>query len=157
MVNIHKQQGVVLIVSLVFLVALTAVASALMLNTSTDIKISGASEEKLIATQEAISALDETVADQITSGTNLFTLQSYPAAGLDILTIGSVSINSAKIFNNNVNNVLADCPHARLASSNKLLKCNVLRIEVTNKYGRNNTSEIDARAGIAQQLLNVGN
>lgn len=42
----NKQKGVVLIISLVFLVALTAVAAALMQNTTTDMKMSGASEEK---------------------------------------------------------------------------------------------------------------
>ncbi|MFQ3266042.1 MAG: type IV pilus assembly protein PilX, partial [Colwellia sp.] len=43
-VQSNKQRGVVLVVSLIFLIALTAVASALMLNTTTDMKMSGASE-----------------------------------------------------------------------------------------------------------------
>ena len=56
-----KQQGVVLVISLVFLIALTAVAAALMLNTTTDMRMSGASQEKVIATQEAVSAIDEII------------------------------------------------------------------------------------------------
>ena len=157
MVKFKQQKGIVLVVSLVFLIALTAVASVIMLNTSTDVKIAGASEERLIALQDTISAVDETVGDQITSGTNLFTKQKYAVTGLAITTVTSVTVDSIKIFNVNTNNVLADCPHSRLASSNKLLKCNVLRVEVKNKYGRSDTSEIEANASIAQQLLNVGN
>ena len=76
--SIHNQQGVVLIVALVFLVSLTAAASIMMLNSTTDMKISGASQEKLIATQEAISAVDEAIADQIRSNNNLFTESTYP-------------------------------------------------------------------------------
>ncbi len=149
---IKQQQGVVLVVALVFLIALTAVASALMLNTTTDIKLSGASEQKLIATQEAISAVDETVAQQLTSGTNLFAQQTFPQ---DIIT--TVQVTDTKINNANNNNVIADCAHSRLASSNELLKCNVLTITVNNNYGVANTSNINVNAGITQQLLNVGN
>lgn len=57
--HLVKQKGVVLIVALVFLIALTAVVAALMQNTTTDMKMAGASEEKTVATLEAFSAIDE--------------------------------------------------------------------------------------------------
>ena len=71
----RKQKGVVLIVSLVFLIALTAVAAAMMQNTSTDMKMSGASQAKLIATQETLSEMDEIIYNQVrkVDGTNRFT------------------------------------------------------------------------------------
>lgn len=152
--QINRQEGVVLIVALVFLISLTAVASALMLNTTTDIKMSGASQEKVTATQEAVSAIDETIADQITGGNNLFTEREFPKV---VNSVSSVSVTDITINNDNDNNVLADCPHTRLASSVKLLKCNVLTITVNNNYGRSDTSNVNVNSGIAQQILNVGN
>ncbi|REL34767.1 pilus assembly PilX N-terminal domain-containing protein [Thalassotalea euphylliae] len=148
------QTGFVLITSIVFLVALTAVASVLMLNSSSDIKMSGASEEKLIAVQAAVSALDETVADQIRGNVNLFAGKDFPQP---VNTITSVAVSSVVIDNELDSNEPTDCPHTTLSSSNQLLKCNVVSIAVTNQYGRNNTSEVRANANIAQQLLNVGN
>lgn len=149
-----KQQGVVLIVALVFLISLTAVASVMMLNSTTDMKISGASEEKLIATQEAISAVDEAIADQVRSNDNLFAKFTYPQ---EVTSVTTVSVNNVNILNRNVNQIVVDCPHSELASSNELLKCNVLTVVVNNRYGKNNTSNVNVEAGIAQQLLDVGN
>ena len=148
------QSGFVLITSIVFLVALTAVASVLMLNASSDIKMSGASEEKLIAIQATVSALDETVADQIRGNVNLFAGKDFPKP---VNTITSVSVKSVVIDNELDTNEPTDCPHTTLSSSNQLLKCNVVSIAVSNEYGRNKTSEVRANANIAQQLLNVGN
>ena len=90
----NRQSGVVLIVALVFLVSLTAVASALMLGTSTDIKMSGASEEKVIAIQETISAVDETIADQLAGGGNLFVGQ---VNDLKINTVTSVNVTDIRV------------------------------------------------------------
>lgn len=152
MAVIHNQQGVVLIVALVFLVSLTAVASVLMLNTTTDIKMSGASEEKVAATQEAISAVDETIADQITSGDNLFAERTFPQS---VNSVTSVDVTDITITNDNA--VVVDCPHTALASSSELLKCNVLTVTVNNRYGKGSSSNVNVEAGVAQQLLNVGN
>ena len=66
--NEMKQRGVVLIVSLVFLIALTAVAGALMQNSTLDMKMSGASEQKVIGVQDAISAVDEVINTQRGNG-----------------------------------------------------------------------------------------
>ena len=85
-----RQQGVVLIVSLVFLVALTALAGVLMQNTTSDMKMSGASEDKVVATQEAISASDEVMFRQINGGlgNNAFALPlvKFPVVVTETLT-----------------------------------------------------------------------
>lgn len=145
----RQQQGVVLVVALVFLISLTAVASALMLNSTTDIKMAGASQEKVEALQEAISALDETIADQLVGGTNLFSGTQFPQV---VDTITSVNVTNATITNNNVTNVPVPCPHKKYASGNNI-SCNVLTITVNNSYGRKNTSNINAQAGIAQEVI----
>jgi len=155
--NIKNQQGVVLIVSLVFLIALTAVAAALMQNTTTDMKMSGASQEKVVATQEAVSAIDEVIHNEVTqvSGTNGFAseIAKFPLTP----TVSRVINTSAEITLANPYNIEADCPHSRTASSVQVFKCNVLKVQVTRLYGRTNKSTVEVNSGVSQQLLNVGN
>lgn len=159
----HYQKGVVLIVSLVFLIALTAVAGALMQNTTTDMKMSGASEDKVVATQEAISASDEAVFRQVNGGTGnnkfaspmvKFKDASYSSV-TDTLTITNSNSNttaSIEVANNDLE-LEPDCPHSRSASSAQVFTCNVLRVQVVRKYGRTNTNEVEVNTGVAQQLL----
>lgn len=155
----NRQQGVVLIVALVFLIALTAVAAALMQNSTTDMKMSGASEEKVIALQEVISASDEAVFRQVNGGTgnNAFTLPlvRFPQVVTGTLTktnTGSDTTANIDVANNALE-LEPDCPHSRSASSAQVFTCNVLRVQVVRKYGRTNTNEVEVNTGIAQQLL----
>jgi len=154
----QNQSGVVLIVSLVFLVALTAVAAALMQNTTSDMKMSGASEEKVVATQEAISAVDEAIFRQINGGgNNGFTssLVLFPLTVTGTLTKTNVENDTTASIDiaNNQFKLEADCPHSRSASSVQVFTCNVLSVQIKRKYGRANTNEIEVNSGIAQQLL----
>lgn len=160
--NFKSQQGVVLIVSLVFLVALTAVAAALMQNTTTDMKMSGASQEKVIATQEGVSAIDEIIFQQVTPGaTNEFSasIVTFKDGDKDMMAdlpvtnkdndFGSATLGVI----NNEYFLEADCPHSKLASSTQVFTCNVLKIQVNRKYGRDETSAVNVNSGISQQLL----
>jgi len=164
------QQGVVLIVSLVFLIALTAVAAALMQNTTTDMKMSGASEEKVVADQEVVSAVDEYIFRQVTGGTGqngfaqpVATFKDSAAGVVDgaknikaVLTSTNSDgdINSATLeLANNQFQLEADCPHSRSASSAQVFTCNMLKIQISRQYGRNGTSTVEANSGIAQHLL----
>lgn len=161
------QRGVVLIVTLVFLIALTAVAVALMQNSSSDVRMSGASEEKVIATQEAISALDEVIADQLGGavGTNSFAFPSvlYPIVGLENNLTAALQPNTVASISlaNNPNIPLTevvDCPRGSGSSTN-IIKCKVLRTQVIKTYGRANasgvlTNTIIVNAGIAQEVIN---
>ena len=159
-----KQQGVVLVVSLVFLIALTAVAAALMQNTTTDMKMSGASEEKVIAIQEAISAVDEVIHEQVTgvSANNDFAapVADYQQNGAkDVIADltrtnkdGDISAATVNLASNQF--MLAmPCPHAKLASSVQVFTCNILTIQISRTYGRNKTSTVEVNSGIAQNLL----
>jgi hypothetical protein len=160
--SVKYQQGVVLVVSLVFLIALTAVAAALMQNTTTDMKMSGASEEKVVATQEAVSAIDEIIFNQVTPGaTNAFAASvvtfkdgaedmsaAIPTSNAD----GDFTSATLDVVNNELH-LEPGCPASRVASSTQVFTCNVLRIQVNRVYGRNNTSTVNVNSGIAQQLL----
>ena len=167
----NKQRGVVLVVSLVFLIALTAVAAALMQNTTTDMKMSGASEEKVIAIQEAIGGIDEIIHEQVTgiSKDNDFAspiasfnsvkncvdvMDGRKCVDTDIDIARRASITSATIeLANNQFQLEADCPHSKLASSVQVFTCNILTIRVNRTYGRNGTSTVETNSGIAQHLL----
>ena len=162
-VKLNKQQGVVLVVSLVFLIALTAVAAALMQNTTTDMKMSGASEEKVVADQEVVSAVDEFIFKQVTGGTGnngfakpVATFIDGPKNIIAELTKtnkdGEIDTASLDLANNEFQ-LEADCPHSRSASSAQVFTCNVLRIQISRKYGRNKTSTVEVNSGIAQHLL----
>lgn len=154
-----NQQGVVLIVALVFLIALTAVAAALMQNTTTDMKMSGASEEKTRAIQEAVSAIDEVIYNQVAPGmTNEFAkplvADNFPNTNQATLLPNTKTQSTAEV--DVVNNDLmleTDCPHSKSANSAQVFTCNVLRVQVTRKYGRNDKSEVEVNSGIAQELL----
>lgn len=156
--NSGKQQGVVLVVSLVFLVALTAVAAALMQNTTTDMKMSGASEEKVVATQAVISAVDEIVNNQVNiKAINLFTqalndVPNYVSAQLLPITTQTKASASASVVNNPLFEEF-NCPRSAAASSVGIIECNFLQLQVQRLYGRNNTSNVAVDANIAQQLL----
>ena len=181
-IYMNKQRGVVLVVSLVFLIALTAVASALMLNTTAEWKMSGASEEKVVANQEAVSAIDALIFAQVNAptGKNDFAVPLVAfnkTAGncndlrenvlidvdgscvidasdeLDIVNEDSDVILATIGMGNNQYALEADCPHSTNASSTQVFSCNVLRIQVDKQYGRKNASLVQANSGIAQQLL----
>ncbi len=155
--SLKKQQyGVVLIVSLVFLIALTGVVAALMQNTTTDMKMSGASQEKLIASQETLSEIDQIIYNQVrkVDGTNHFTdaLPLFPVTP----TVNQPSITTGEITVVNPLKLTVQCPRAANGSSNGVFNCNVLNVKVTRKYGRTNNSSVEVNAGIAQQLIAGG-
>lgn len=153
-----KQHGVVLVISLVFLVALTAVAAALMQNTTTDMKMAGASNEKVVATQAAISAVDETINNQLniqpvsvfTQSLNL--IPGYTSAQLLPITTKTKATASTRVINNPLFEEFA-CPRSANASSVGIIECNFLQLRVQRLYGRHNTSNVVIDANIVQQLL----
>jgi len=149
--NLKSQQGFVLIVALVFLIALTAVASALMLNTTTDMKMSGASQEKVIATQEALSAIDEVILIQTRGATNLFKNALFPVNGVPVAVTHANA--AAVITHTNPMSTTVTCPHVVAPTS--MLHCNMLRVTLTKNYGNNNTSSVTVNAGVSQDILNL--
>lgn len=160
--KVKNQQGVVLVVALVFLIALTAVASTLMLNTTTDVKMSGASEDKVVANEEAISAMDEVIHRQVNpvvGGVNAFAQPIIKFKGKDLSLLASLSKTKKNItkadlgLTNNKYVIEIPCPHSRNASSVQTLNCNVLRVQISKSYGRKNKSVVEVESGIAQPLL----
>jgi len=153
MEKLGKQRGVVLIVSLVFLVALTAVAAALMQNSTTDMKMAGASEQKVVAMQDAISAVDEVILTHKRDGfVRPIQGDNFPIVNA-LPVLPSTSATASVVVANNFFSRVADCPHARVASSSEVFDCNVLRVVVNRAYGRKGNSNIQVSSGITQRLL----
>jgi Tfp pilus assembly protein PilX len=148
-----NQRGVVLVISLVFLIALTAVAGALMQNSTLDMKMSGASEQKVIAVQDAMSAVDEVINTQRANGF------IRPVSGVNfpinnpLPAIPNTQATADVVVANNNFLLEADCPHSNQASSTSVFTCNVLRIRINRNYGRTGNSNIQVSSGITQQLL----
>lgn len=156
----HNQKGVVLVVSLVFLIALTAVAAALMQNTTSDIKMSGASQDKVIATEDAYTCNDEVIYMSVSKqigGRNVFANSplAFNAADPSVAIAGcdAVTESEADITLENPDRLELDCSHSRSPSSVQIFTCNRLRVDVNTKYGRNNQSSIVAVSTVEQQLL----
>ena len=154
----NQQQGVVLIVALVFLIALTGVAAALMQNTTSDMKMTGASNEKVIATQAAISAVDEVINNQLNiQAVNVFTqglnnFAGYASAALIPAATKTEATASTTVINNPLFEEFA-CPRSKAASSVGIIECNIIQLQTQRLYGRGDTSTIVVDANIAQQLL----
>jgi hypothetical protein len=159
----QQQCGVVLVIALVFLIALTLVTTALMQNSILDMKMSGASQAKMLVNQEVISAVDEFIFRQVSAKTGengfaqpSFTFQSGPKNIISELTYtnkaGDIDSATLTLLENQFQ-LNADCPHSQFASSTQLLTCQLLLIKIRKKYGRNNTSIIQVNSGIVQQLL----
>jgi Tfp pilus assembly protein PilX len=161
--NMNKQKGVVLVVSLVFLIALTAVAAALMQNTTTDMKMSGASDEKTFAEQCAFSAVDNYVSEQINGVDNSLNAAAvtFDEARTIVTALTSTKdrcdIKSATIdlSNNQYKRDGIACPRKKsgAASSEGLINCNYRRIEASIKYGRNKTSAVEVNSGLLKEVL----
>jgi len=154
-----KSQGFVLIIALVFLISLTAIAGALMQNTTTDMKMSGASEDKMTGIQAAVSAIDEVIYNQVAPGKNNafakpLVANHFPNTNQAELLPSTKTAATARIdIANNDLNLESDCPHSRSASSAQVFTCNVLKVQVNRNYGRNNVNSIEVNSGVAQQLL----
>ena len=148
-----KQQGIVLIIALLVLVTLTVVASTLMKNTTIDIKISGANQEKWLATQEAINAINDVTVNQV-NGINYFALTEadYPYN----IALGNSNINAnIELVNNQSFNV--NCAHSNTATSINMIYCNHFIVTVRKKYGRSYNQSIVVKAGVSQQIVKEGN
>ncbi|WP_448568710.1 pilus assembly PilX family protein [Thalassotalea ganghwensis] len=163
-----KQRGVVLIVSLIFLVALTITAVAIMNNTTSENRMAGAHEDRFIASQQAISAVDQIIATQVRAptGQNSFAgnINVYPVNGVEgDLTPALAANTTAQItVANQGASIGATCPHSPVPSSIGAISCNMLTINVRRNYGRvnaqgNRTSNVVVVTGIVQEVRGNNN
>jgi len=155
--RINKQQGVVLIVALVFLIALTAVAAALMQNTTTDIKMAGATQEKSKVTQETISEMERVIFNEFRRVDGENELARIIVGTINFNdTVTEPNITTATAINANQFGLDVECPRSINPISTGELGCSVKRVQVTRTYGRDNNHSIQVNSGIAQ-VIKKGN
>jgi type IV pilus assembly protein PilX len=155
----NKQQGVVLIVALVFLIALTSLAAGLMQNTTTDLKMAAASEAKVVAQQSALSTVEHVIFKQLTlPDENIFsqplTEDFFPNSNQkQLLTTTDKNVSVTIDIDQSMSSMTTDCPHQYAASSVDLFICQRLTLKIIKKYGRNDKNYIEVNAGVIQQLV----
>lgn len=151
MIKQHKQTGMVLVVAMIMLIAITGVAVALLVSSGVDNKMMSSAQEAELAMNEARGAHDEVYSrnvNQVGGIQNQFTLripvgQSLPAPETQPNTAGVVTVYSAIPEP-------TTCPPQHSASSST--KCNYHRVSTTTNYGEvGQTINIDSV--VSQQLL----
>lgn len=154
--NMKKQQGIVLIIALIMVVAVTGIAVTLMNSSSVDIKITNAAQEREVAENELIGIVQNVIAREVARGANsaLFRKKSeIPATGFDM---GQVAQESNVLTN--VNNGPKDLRCPRKYNFTPGVACNMVKIDTTIDYGTKSNHSITITSGIAQEMasLNTG-
>lgn len=146
-----KQRGVVLIVALIMLIAITGVAVALMVSSGIDNKMMSSAQEAQVALNEAVGAHDEAYDNEIrqVGGQNQFTLrieigETLPANETRANTVGTIRTYSALPE-------ATTCPPSFYGNSGSLL-CNFTQVNTDTTYGENGQT-ISIQSVVTQQVL----
>ena len=146
----RKQGGFVLMVSLVMVVAITAIAVALMSSSSMDVKMAVASEDREMATHHARGGNDQLYYDAVNRTVNE---QNYFAAfSVSQESAQYVSVHGAvsTVSWASENHVETDCPRSKAPTEG--LRCNYLQATTTKTFGPANVNQVNVVSGVAQQV-----
>ncbi|NNG43882.1 pilus assembly protein PilX [Pseudoalteromonas sp. NEC-BIFX-2020_002] len=151
-----NQQGVVLVIALIMVVAVTGIAVTLMSSSSIDIKITNAAFEREEAENVLIGTVQRVIANESArKGANrfLFTKVQIPEGGMALDRIGNTT--SSMI---NLNNGPLDLPCPRKFDFTEGMACNMVQVSTTINYGTKSKHTLTVVSGIAQEMasLNTG-
>ncbi|MEI8644971.1 pilus assembly protein PilX [Pseudoalteromonas sp. Hal040] len=149
----HKQQGVVLIVALIMVIAITGIAVTLMSSSSVDIKITNAAQEREAAENELIGDVQNVIANEAKKLGNsrfFFSRGQVPETGLDL---GNTNDTSNTMFNKNEGPLALRCP--RRFDDTAGLRCNMVEINSVIEYGSKSKHNLTITTGIAQEMLSL--
>ncbi len=123
----HKQQGIALFISIIFLLLLSGLTTILMTNASLDLKMAGASVARLNADQQLEGAMGELVSHsdarhRFASAviTSKFTVEHIENVTAEVVNIDEQS----------------SCARSRAPSSVGLFSCRYVDTRLTKNYGR---------------------
>ncbi|MCQ8877815.1 pilus assembly protein PilX [Pseudoalteromonas shioyasakiensis] len=153
---VAKQQGVVLIVALIMVVAVSGIAVTLMSSSSIDIKITNAAFEREEAENILMGNVQRVIAvEAAKDGTSklLYTKEQIPGDAIALETIGQTESELS-----NLNDGAMDLPCPRDYDYTAGIACNMVQINSTITYGSKSKHTITVTTGIAQQMasLNTG-
>ncbi|GKW52090.1 hypothetical protein NCCP2140_11430 [Pseudoalteromonas sp. NCCP-2140] len=151
-----KQQGVVLIVALIMVVAVTGIAVTLMNSSSIDIKITTAVQEREVAENELFGNVQQVIAAEAAQGGNsafLMKAAEIPEGGFNMGSIGDTTNTMT-----NLNNGALDLPCPRKYNFTSGVSCNMIQVDSTITYGRKSIHVLTISTGVAQEMasLNTG-
>ena len=146
----RQQQGFVLMVSLVMVVAITAIAVTLMSSSTLDTKMAVVTEEREMATHHAKGGNDQlfyNAVNRIVNEQNYFAAFSVSQESQEFVsTHGAVS----SVTWASDNHVETDCPRSKAPTEG--LRCNYLNTTTQKTFGPGNVNQINVVSGVAQQV-----
>ncbi|MCF2899812.1 pilus assembly PilX N-terminal domain-containing protein [Pseudoalteromonas sp. SYSU M81236] len=151
-----KQQGIVLILALIMVVAVTGIAVTLMNSSSIDAKITAAVQEREVAENEVMGTVLKVIANQAAAGRNSAFFkkpEQIPEGGFDL---GAIGDSTNKMIN--LNNGELDLPCPRKYNFTSGVSCNMVEVNTTITYGKKSIHTLTVKTGVAQEMasLNTG-
>ena len=152
-----RQHGVVLIVALIMVVAVTGIAVTLMSSSSIDMKITNAAFEREEAENVLMGNVQQIIANEAKKGSAshfLYTQAQIPDGDAIVLE----KIDNTTSTMNNLNNGVLDLPCPRRFNFTEGISCNMVQVNSTITYGSKSKHTITITSGIAQEMasLNTG-
>lgn len=146
-----RQQGVVLIVALIMVVAVTGIAVTLMSSSSIDIKITNAAQEREAAENELIGTVQRVIANQAAAGANSVFFKRASAIPGGVHDLGNIGDASSSMVN--LNNGPSDIPCPRKFNFTAGVSCNMLQIDTSITYGSKSNHTLTITTGVAQEMV----
>lgn len=153
LVPMQRQKGVVLIVALIMVVAVTGIAVSLMSSSSIDIKVTNAVQEREMAENELIGTVQKVIAREAAKGSAssfLLDKDEVPKTGENLGDLDGVTNTLT-----NLNNGELDLPCPRRFSFTAGMSCNMLQVDSTITYGSKSKHTITITSGIAQEMVSL--
>lgn len=154
--SLHKQQGIVLVIALIMVVAVTGIAVTLMSSSSVDIKVANSAQERETAENSLIGIVQKVIANEAAAGGNsafLMKASEIPEGGFDMDDMDGASNTMT-----NLNNGVLDLPCPRKFNFTAGVSCNMVQVDTTITYGTKSKHTLTISTGVAQEMasLNTG-
>ncbi|MCF6457112.1 pilus assembly protein PilX [Pseudoalteromonas sp. MMG024] len=151
--KIKLQKGVVLIAAMLMLLMVSGIAITVMSGSALDSKMVNASQDTYRAESLTKGDTELAIKNELQSGAgNRFIIKrsAYPVSQQFVINSNGTTI---VMTNENTNPVvdLLDCPPKFAATSG--IKCNYLRLNSTQNYGKKDRHTMNINTGIQQEMM----
>ncbi|MEC8328835.1 MAG: pilus assembly protein PilX [Pseudomonadota bacterium] len=151
--NTLRQKGVVLVAAMLMLLMVSGIAITVMSGSALDSKMVNASQDTYRTESLTKGDTELAIKDELQSGAaNKFLIKrsAYPASQQYIINSNDTRIVMTN-ENTNPNVDLLECPPKFAATSG--IKCNYLRLNSTQSYGKKNRHTMNINTGIQQEMM----
>ena len=155
MVQIKKQEGVVLFFSLIVLIIMTVIGVALAVNSTQSLRMAGAGAERIEAKALADGGIAAVLLDKtpafLATMSNVDNANNY-SGGTQVLTPLPLIDDGAGGLKGEPKNV--SCQRKGPASGIDVFKCRRIEISSQVNFGRDDLGQVIVVTGIEQEVLN---